>query len=538
MRFPLILTLLAMSSLGCRSAQDFRIEADDEVYALVNDRRQRLFEEEGGLTIDPPENSLRARVVRGEVQELLNLGLADCIEIAAENNREYQRRKELLYLSALDLTLERWALGWIPDGFGDAGIAGLGDTATVASASANYGLLSRVLGSGAQFLADLGLAIAKDLSGGGGWTTQSSFSLLFTQPLMRGAGSRIAFEPLTQAERNLVYEVRRFERFRRELAVDLAGRMLQLLRSLDIIENERRNYDNVSKIRERNESLSAAGRLSDIQVDQALQNELTSEDRLISAIQSNAAALDSFKFLLGLPMDVELSIDPDELQRLAKIEPAFNGIEWTQAAELAYANRPDFMTIVDQVVDAERRSRVVADALRMGLDVSSSMSVQSDPDKPLKFDFRNVEWSLGLLLDLPIARLPERNNYRRALITWQFAARTAAETEDFIANELRDLLREVAARAESREIQISAVGLAEKRVESAGLNLQAGRASTRDLLEAQDALVSSRNAETRATIDYTLARLDLALAMGLLRVEPSGIRIVDPSTALPTEISE
>ena len=42
-----------------------------------------------------------------------------------------------------------------------------------------------------------------------------------TQPLLRGSGSRIVYEPLTQAERDLIYEVRSFERYRRSFA---AGR--------------------------------------------------------------------------------------------------------------------------------------------------------------------------------------------------------------------------------------------------------------------------------------------------------------------------
>ena len=45
-------------------------------------------------------------------------------------------------------------------------------------------------------------------------TTVSTLSLDVIQPLLRGAGWAVTLEPLTQAERNLLYAVRDFARFR------------------------------------------------------------------------------------------------------------------------------------------------------------------------------------------------------------------------------------------------------------------------------------------------------------------------------------
>ena len=67
--------------------------------------------------------------------------------------------------------------------------------------------------------------------------------------------------------------------------------------------------------------------------------------------------------------------------------------------------------------------------------------------------------------------------------------------------------------------------LAERRVDSARLNLEAGRASTRDLLEAQEALVSAQNAAIRSGIDKLLAELAFYRDLELLRIGPDGIWI-------------
>ena len=70
------------------------MEADDQVYALIDARRDELFAAEAGFRIEPPEDSLREQILDGRVQELPPLALLEFLDIAAENNREYQDRKE------------------------------------------------------------------------------------------------------------------------------------------------------------------------------------------------------------------------------------------------------------------------------------------------------------------------------------------------------------------------------------------------------------------------------------------------------------
>ena len=68
-------------------------------------------------------------------------------------------------------------------------------------------------------------------------------------------------EPLTQAERDLVYEVRAYERFRKTFAVDVASRYYQVLSQMDEAKNAELNYSNLATLSERNRALANAGRL-------------------------------------------------------------------------------------------------------------------------------------------------------------------------------------------------------------------------------------------------------------------------------------
>lgn len=521
-----LLLLLAAPS-GCRSAEEFRAEADREVYALIQERREQLFAEGGPFSIDRPEDSLRDRMVSGAWVPGEPLTLLECIEIAAENNREVRARREQLYRAALDLTLERWRLGWQPFADGSASRSGVADDQQTTSGRADLGF-TRLLGTGGSILAGIGSSLFKVVSTGDGWELVSDLRLSITQPLLRGAGIRVVREPLTQAERNLVYEVRAYERFRRTFAVQVASEVYDVLLFVAQVRNEESNLRTIRSLTERNVALAEAGRQSDIEVDQGRQNELRSENRLLQLNAQLQERYDRFCLFLGLPIDPRLRIDEGELERLDPVDslfPAVDRVLEEPAVSLALEQRLDFMTTRDTWEDRVRRAAVLSDALRAGLNVSADVGASSEANRPLDYDTRSVDWTLGLGFDLPVNLIPQRNAYRSALIAAEAARRDVEQDGDTIRVNVRAALRDLRAIAESYKIQSGATVLAERRVESSQLSLEAGRASTRDLLESQDALLEARNAAIQALIDLTLARLDLYLQLEVLRVDEEGVRV-------------
>ncbi len=522
--------LLALVAGSCKSAQDQRADADRAAYEILEERRLELALGEKDFSIEPPMDSLRQRLLRGESVE--RLGVSQFLDIAAENSRDYQRRKESLYLAALDLTLERFRFALQYDGTFGALVSGDGAGAGDVDGSAGAAF-SRLLGTGASIIADMGLSMSRSVSTGDSWELAGAPFLSISQPLMRGFGERIVREPLTQGERNVVYEIRDFERFRRTFAVDVINRYFQLLRTADQVRNEKLNMDNLTVLRERNEALANAGRLSDIQADQARQDELRSQNRLISAQERYGTALDDFKVFLGLPVQVAIEIDQDELYALVIDESLTVGEG--EALPAALQRRLDYMTVLDQLVDSERKLNIAADALRTRITVTGTGSASSTPNQPFEYSKNDLSWTLRADIDLPLQLVAERNAYRAAIINVERARRSAEEFADRITADLRASLRQALTRRQSVEIQAGAVVLNERRIESATLNLQAGRASTRDILEAQQALVDARNSLTSARVDYYLSQLSLWRDMELLRVEAQGLRFAREGLAVAPE---
>lgn len=205
-------------------------------------------------------------------------------------------------------------------------------------------------------------------------------------------------------------------------------------------------------------------------------------------------------------------------------------MEPARAVRIALAARLDLRNRTMAVKDAQRKVVIAADDLRAGLDVVASgqagerrSSVGSADRDDARLDFGEGSYALGLDLDLPWEKTAERNAYRNALIDLRERVRAAQSTEDEIKLQIRSALRELTQARESVVIQSEAVALAESRVRNTDLQLQAGRAEIRDVLFAQESLLSARNALTSALRGYRVAELALQRDMGVLEVNTEGL---------------
>ncbi|MGH7149163.1 MAG: TolC family protein, partial [Planctomycetota bacterium] len=194
-----------------------------------------------------------------------------------------------------------------------------------------------------------------------------------------------------------------------------------------------------------------------------------------------------------------------------------------RAFTIAFKNRLDFANAEAAVADAGRKIVVAASDLKPGLDLVASARDSAARPEPYRYERDNVDTSVALTLDLPLDRLFERNDYRAAIIDFEAARREAAQAEDEIKADIQEGLRDLERLRQTYALQENAVRIAQRRVESATELKDAGRASTRDLLEAQDDLLGAQNSFTSSLVDYTVSRLNLIRDLGVLQVSPEGL---------------
>jgi outer membrane protein TolC len=137
----------------------------------------------------------------------------------------------------------------------------------------------------------------------------------------------------------------------------------------------------------------------------------------------------------------------------------------------------------------------------------------------LEFDLDEIRYGAGIQLNLPIDRLSERNNYRATLISFESELRNLGLVLDNLKDRIDRGLRTLEQRRQNYVIQRNALDLANRRVLSNTLLLEAGRNEPRDLVEAQNAQLATQNALTAALVSYQEVRLQLMLDLGLVDTE-------------------
>jgi hypothetical protein len=94
------------------------------------------------------------------------------------------------------------------------------------------------------------------LNGSSNEEAGSILSASFTQPLWRGRGRDIAAEELTQAERDVLYDLRNFTRYRQEFVVKICKAYFSVLQQRDIVINNYQSYLNFKASYDRESSFA------------------------------------------------------------------------------------------------------------------------------------------------------------------------------------------------------------------------------------------------------------------------------------------
>jgi outer membrane protein TolC len=544
----------ALCVAGCTAAH-YRRAADKEAYKLIAQKTALVTNMEPRFTIEQTNqvaldglpqvaktNDFLGQAAAAEIGAR-QLSLEQALALAVKHSRFYQNNKEQLYLAALSLTLARHQFAPIFSG-GGSGKYEVQTEQTVAlvpdpvtgepkavlsdnlaethsfRASGNVGAdwLIRDIGKlSAAFTTDF----LRFLSGDPHTITSSQIGATLTRPLLRNAGYKAELENLTQAERDLLYDLRDFVRFRKDFSVQIASACYGVLGNRDAVRNSFLNFQSSRRAAERTRALAAEGRTTQTDLGRIEQQELSAESAWVNAIRVYQRALDDFKIQLGLPVESRLVLDDGELQQLTIHHPRL-GVD--EAIKVALAARLDYQNVRDQQADSARRVKLAADRLRPQLDILASAGFNS-PEKSRGFalpDPDRYHWNAGLNLDLPLERKAERNSYRSALIAEQRAARTLSQRGDEIELQVRESWRSLEQAKRNSEISEVGVKLAERRVEEQELLAELGRAKALDQVDAQNALVSSKDQLTQALVAHTIARLQFWDNMGILYIKDNG----------------
>lgn len=463
------------------------------------------------------------------------LDLADVLAQSQQTGREFLDAQEDYILSAIALLRERHL--WGPRFFNDTTlqVAGQGDDGAFDSTATliNELRLTQRLPYGGDVAARWLVNATEQLRSSATEDYRQSSQLVLEGniPLLRGAGY-IAREDLIQAERDLVYAAREFERFRRSYVVDIATEYFNLLQTAASIRNQQEQLRNLRQTLERQQARQEAGEIALFELSITESSVLSANNRLQGAFESYIVALDSFKIRLGLDPTTPVALAPLTLELNDPVATP------TDSAQLALLYRLDLQTTRDRVLDARRAVSNSRNNLLPDLDAFAEVGLPTDPNQReagLAFDPDSMRYLAGMRFSLPLDRQIERLGLRSSQIALERSVRNYERTRDQVVVDARSRLRSIeVARFQyilaERQVQINEQRLEEQQIREDEITPQ-------ELVDTLSELLDARNARDAALTDLRVAILRYLRDTGQLRIGRDGEilplpgmdRIIQPS---------
>jgi hypothetical protein len=275
-------------------------------------------------------------------------------------------------------------------------------------------------------------------------TVLSALPISFVQPLLRGGGRAVTLEPLTLAERTLLYQVRLFALFRQEfLVVAMTGGTVQnfgagfslqgfsagiagnndpvvgyipAVINISQVEVDRRNvafYENLVTLYNELIQGEASG-LTQLQVDQVMSSLISARQTLFNDKIIYRNGLDQFKMQLGLPPDTPIVMDQHFVRPFYEV---FDGVDrWQKDPKRTLEQLPDIIRKFPVLEDIDVEGRPVLGLYR-NYEATRRQFKPEDED-PLEDQLQAaVRIALEYRLDLMNARAQLYDAWRQIRVT-------------------------------------------------------------------------------------------------------------------------
>lgn len=319
------------------------------------------------------------------------LNLEQAIKVARVNSRDYQRELEDLYLSALDVTFERFRFDaqyfarnstlYTSNGRDRSGSGGATSSQLSTETTAE---LHKLTATGGELVAGLANSILWQFAGPDTNSYNSLLDFSFIQPLLRLGGRARVLERLTRSERDLLANVRQMQQFQQGFYVELAtgrnggdgpnrggqvgaaglgliagapagqtgaagaGGFFGLLQRSQQIRNQQANVAALRVSLAQLIETFDAGRIANrLQVDQARQALYRGEEGLLTAKAAYQTQVDAYKIELGLPPDLDILIRDPLLDRFKLNDPATTELQDRVNSVLEILRQPEQVSSLD-----------------------------------------------------------------------------------------------------------------------------------------------------------------------------------------------
>jgi len=488
----------------------------DELHYTPADEAQNVSERLSSYAVDAYGNTTSG----GGLKDARQLNLTSSWQIAQKSSREFLTAEEDYLLAVITLLAEQHR--WEPRFFNDTTLGATngwtnGDAGTALNAI-NTLRVQQKLPYGGQVQAAWVANMSQQLVGqvSNGYIQASALQLSANIPLLRGAGE-VAREPLIQAERDVIYRARTFERFRRQLLVNIAGDYFQLVQIQSQIANQMRSLESLRTFQQATQARVDAGRIRAFEVNIAANDVLNAESAVANLREQYILQLDRFKVRLGLEVSERVIIKP------LALEIPMPDATLDQATRSALEFRLDLQNTRDRVDDARRGVANAQNETLPSLNIGATALVITDPRTEIggvNFSPQDSTVTGNATLSLPLDNEIERLNVRSATIALQQRERGLSQARDNVIVGVRSALRNIDLAAFSLKLAEQQVEINKRRLEEQLLKID--EVDAKQVVDSQNALLLAENRRDQAKTDLRNSILNYLLESDQLRVASDG----------------
>lgn len=346
---------------------------------------------------------------------------------------------------------------------------------------------------------------------------KTGVKLGLSQPLLKGLGSTVQMADLNSARSRLEAQSFLVDSEAADLAAQVKNAYWELVfahQNLEVLQlslklAQRLKNDTAAKI--------SAGRLADIDLYQPESEVAQREQDLITGERAIGIAEDNIKLLMN-SRDWLAPYSPVDLPPVEPISPSIRDV-----AEKALQNRPDIKAAALQIQASEYQVKKSENQILPVLNLVGAVGYGGTADTygnafDNSLSDRDTEWQVGLSFSRPFDNSQAQGQYRQALATHNRNRTSLELLKQEIRRTVRVTVRDVELALKAIDATDKTAIATQKRLEAEQIKFDAGRATTLDVLIAQQDFARALSTQNRTKVVYAQSLAELDRIQGLISI--------------------
>jgi outer membrane protein len=343
----------------------------------------------------------------------------------------------------------------------------------------------------------------------------SGLSLGVRQPLLQGFGTERQTAMMRASDKNLAAATFMVSAEAASLAAKVKGAYWNLVYAWQDKSVKELSLTLARKLLDETEEKIRVGMLASVEIYQPQSEIARREESLISADRAIGLHEDELKLLLNSG-DWHIPFIPTDLPPAAKVVPDLQAVE-----ENALGSRPDLKAAELAAQAAKIQEEVALDNTRPslamvglvgqgGTDDGYGDSLTDAVDNP------KTQWQAGLAFSMPLQNSGAQGLYRQAGAAHNKAKNSVQLLRLQVQQSVRTTVRDVQLALKAMEATKKTTLATSKRLEAEQAKFDVGRATTFDVLTAQEAYAQALSQEKQGEVGYALALAELDRIQGVV----------------------